>query len=80
MRRRIVSYSDRRRTIERGFGLRLSVGVVAFPVRWFRTMLRCGVSLGVGTLAERFSLDRSGSQIEKFIDLGYYSLFKMIRQ
>jgi hypothetical protein len=35
-------------------------------------VLRCGAVSGVGTLAERFSLDRSGSQIEKFIDFGSY--------
>jgi hypothetical protein len=69
------SYSDRRRTIERGFGLGLSVVVVALPIGWFRTVLRCGASSGVGTVAERFSLDRSGSQIEKFIDFGSYSKF-----
>jgi hypothetical protein len=70
MRGRIGSHSDRRRTIERRFGLGLSVVVVALPIGWFRTMLRCGASLGVRTLAERFSLDRAGSQIEKFIDFG----------
>jgi hypothetical protein len=46
------------------------VVVVALPIGWFRTVFRCGASSGVGTLAERFSLDRSGSQIEKFIDFG----------
>jgi hypothetical protein len=56
MRRRIGLYSDRRRTIERGFGLGLSVVVVALPIGWFRTVLRCGSSSGVGTLAQRFSL------------------------
>jgi hypothetical protein len=64
IRGRIESYSDRRLTIERGFGLGLSVVVVALPIGLFRTVLRCGASSGVGTLAERFSLDRSGSQIE----------------
>jgi hypothetical protein len=68
MRWRIGSHSDRRRTIERGFGLGLSVVVVALPIGWLRTVLWCEASSGVGTLAERFSLDRSGSQIEKFID------------
>jgi hypothetical protein len=72
MRGRIWSYSDRCRTIERGFGLGLLVVVVALSIGWFRTVLRCGASSGVETLAERFSLDRSGSQIEKFIDFGFY--------
>jgi hypothetical protein len=72
MRGRIGSYSDRHRTIERGFGLGLSVVIVALPIGWFRTVLRCGASSSVGTVAERFSLDRSGSQIEKFIDFGSY--------
>jgi hypothetical protein len=69
MRGRIGSYSNRRRS-ERGFGLGLSVVVVALPIGWFHTVLRCGASSGVGTLAERFCLDRSGSQTEKFIDFG----------
>jgi hypothetical protein len=69
MRGRIGSYSDRCRTIERGFGLCLSVVVVALPIGWFRTVLRYGASSGVGTLAERFSLDRSESQIEKLSNL-----------
>jgi hypothetical protein len=64
IRGRIGSYSNRLRTIERGFGLGLSVIVVALPIGWFRTVLRCGASSGIGTLAKRFSLDRSGSQIE----------------
>jgi hypothetical protein len=79
MRGWIGSYSDRRRTIERGFGLGLSVVVVALRIGWFRTAVRCGASSGVGTLAERFSLDRSGSQIGKFIDFGsYYNIFKKL--
>jgi hypothetical protein len=72
MRGRIGWYSDRRRTIERGFGLSLSVVVVALQIGWFRTVLRCGASSGVGTVAARFSLDRSGSQSEKLIDFGSY--------
>jgi hypothetical protein len=77
MRGRIGPYSDRRRTIEREFKLGLPVVVVALPIGWFRTVLRRGASSGVGTLAERFSLDRSGSQIENFIDFGsYYSFCK----
>jgi hypothetical protein len=72
MRGRIGSHSDRRRTIERGFGLVLSVVVVALPIRWFHTVLRCRASSGVETLAERFSPDRSGSQIENFIDFKSY--------
>jgi hypothetical protein len=70
MRGRIGSYSDRRRIIERGFELSLSVVVVAPLIGSFRSGLRCGASSGVGTFTERFSLDRSGSQIEKFIDCG----------
>jgi hypothetical protein len=46
------------------------MGVVALQIGWFRTVFRCGASSRVRTLAERFSLDRSGSQIEKFIDFG----------
>jgi hypothetical protein len=72
MRGRIGSCSERRQTIERGFGLGLSVAVVALLIGWFRTVLRCGASSSVGTLAERFILDRSDSQIEKFIDFGSY--------
>jgi hypothetical protein len=64
------------RTVERGFALGLSVVVFALPIEWFRTVLRREASSGVGTLAERFSLDRSGSQIEKFVDFGSY--YKMI--
>jgi hypothetical protein len=64
------SYLDRRRTIEQGFGLGLSVVVVSLPIGWFRTLLRCGASSGIGKLAERFSLDGSSSQIKKFIDFG----------
>jgi hypothetical protein len=72
MRGRIGSHSDRCRTIERGFGIGLSVVVVALPIGWVRTVLRCEASSGVGTLADRLSLDRSGSQIEQFIDFGSY--------
>jgi hypothetical protein len=72
MRRRIGLYSDRCRTIELGFGLGLSVVVFALPIGWFRTEIRCGALSGAGTWAERFSLDRSRSQIEKFIDFGSY--------
>jgi hypothetical protein len=53
--------------------------VLALPIGWFPTVLRCEASSGVGTLAERFSLDRSGSQIEKFIDFGsYYKSYQYI--
>jgi hypothetical protein len=48
------------------------VGVVALQIGWFRTVLRCGASSDVTTLAERFSLDRPDSQIERFIDFGSY--------
>jgi hypothetical protein len=40
-------------------------------------VLRCGASSGVGILAERFSLDRSGSQIEEFIDFESYYTFNV---
>jgi hypothetical protein len=50
------------------------VVVVALPIGWFCTVVGCGPSSGLGTLAERFSLDHSGSQIEKFIDFGSYSI------
>jgi hypothetical protein len=79
MRGRIGSYSDRRRTIEQGFGLGLSVVVVALPIGWFRTVFRCGTASGAGTLAERFGLDRSGSQIEKLIDFGSYYISRRDR-
>jgi hypothetical protein len=72
LRGRIGSYLHKRRTIERGFGLGLSVVVIMLPIGWFYTVLRRGASSGVGVLAERFSLDRSGSEIEKFIDFGSY--------
>jgi hypothetical protein len=79
MRGWIGSYSDICRTIERGFGLGLSVVVAALPTGLFRTVVRCGASSGVGTLAERFSLDRSGSQIGTFIDFGsYYNIFNKL--
>jgi hypothetical protein len=48
------------------------VVVIALPIGWFRTVLRCEASSGVEILAERFSLDHSGFQIEKFIDFGSY--------
>jgi hypothetical protein len=77
---RIGSYSDIRRTIDRGFGLGLSVVVITLPIGWFCTGLRCGASSGVGTIAERFSLDRLGSQIEKFIDFGSYYVSSMVAE